>query len=155
MAPVLKFGLSASSIQKNLPRDLLYGPVDVQGSNIHHPFYTQLIQRLLAILWHGTQPTITGHLLRCGMEQLTLELGTGTPFWQLPPELWSVLATSGWLKSTWLDLAATKLTLQGPLPTLPLLRAQDKFLSDCFIRAGYRKGTLYLLNLIRMALQVI
>jgi hypothetical protein len=80
IAPMLEAGLPRSGIQKKLARVLVHGPLDVQGLGIPHPHTTQLIQHIQAILRHGTRPTLTGHLLRCNMESLQLELGTEKPF---------------------------------------------------------------------------
>jgi hypothetical protein len=126
MAPVIKYGLRSSSIQRNMPKALVYSPIDMQGLNIHHPFYTKLSQHLLATLRDGTRKTISGHLLRSGMEQLTLELGTGTSFWQLPPDPWAAIMTPCWLKSTWVDLSSSNLSLEGPISKLELLRDGDQ-----------------------------
>ena len=62
--------------------------------------------------------------------------------------------TPCWLKSTWVDLSSTNLSLEGPITKLELLRDGDSFLTDRFIQAGYRGGDLQLLNFIQMHLQV-
>ena len=155
IAPILKAGLPRSKVQSQLPRALVHGSLESQGLNLHHPYHTQLIQHLLAVLRHGTRPTITGHLLRCGMESLVLELGSGKPFWDLPFELWGPLATECWLAKTWKHLDTTDLALRGPVATIPLQRTQDSYLMERFVEAGYRKGNLARLNRIRMTLHVV
>ena len=38
MAPIFKIALNLCHLQKNLPRKLLFGPIEVRGNGLHDPF---------------------------------------------------------------------------------------------------------------------
>ena len=97
MAPIFKFGLPKSKIQRNMPRALVYGSTRVQGLEVYHPHSTQLIEHLQAIMRHGCRNTPLGIKLRALIEGHALEMGTGTPIWELNYKKWSPLATTTWL----------------------------------------------------------
>ena len=145
---------SNCGVQRNMPRKLVYGPSKYQCFGIHDIFATQLIQHLQCILRHGTRPTITGEGIKSTMENLILELGSGTPFWQLDPIPWSPLATPSWVAATWCHLAKTDLSLQGPMPQMKAQREHDVFIMDSFMTLELSEETLISLNDVRMFKQV-
>ncbi len=154
MAPVLQAGLHAIHVQRKLPRALVYGPIKYQGIGIEDPWTLQLIEHLQCILRHGTRPTPNGQFIRSNMENLVLELGSATPFWDLNYDEWKCLATSSWIKYTWRDLHDSPLSLRGPLTMIPPQRHNDIFLMDVFITKQFSPDQLILLNEIRMYKQI-
>ena len=155
MAPILKAGLHSIQVQSNFPRDLVYGPTRYQGLGISDPWAVQLIEHLQVILRHCSRPTITGKLLNTNMENITLELGSGTPFWDLDYASWSPLVTHSWMKYTWKDLSTTALSLKGPMATIKPQRHNDSFLMDLFVAHGFPPQQLITLNEVRMYKQVV
>ena len=154
MAPILKAGLHAVRVQRLLPRTLVYAPLKYQGLGIPNPWITQLIEHIHVFLRHGTRNTLPGQLLRTNLENLTLELGSAEPFWNLDYPTWEPLVTPSWLKATWRDLHASSLSLQGPLSRLPLARIHDVCLMDRFVAEGMPAEHLCILNDVRMFKQV-
>ena len=155
MSPILKAALHSVRVQKNLPRPLVYGPIKYQGLGVSDPWAIQLIHHLHCILRHCSRYTITGLLHNANMENLVLELGSGSSFWQLDYELWSPLATPSWITTTWKDLQATALSLQGPLILPTARRLHDVFLMDAIVSMGVSADDLRSLNDMRMFKQVI
>jgi hypothetical protein len=95
------------------------------------------------------------HAMLCGtMENLIMELGSSESFWNLDPKIWGILATPGWIKSTWEDISTTPLHLKGPLPTIPLLHQHDQLLMDLFVTHGFTGDLLCTLNHIQIHLHV-
>jgi hypothetical protein len=98
MAPILEAGLNAIQFSQKFPRDIVYGPKDLQGLGAKDPYIVQGLTWIKTLLHHGERATMTGALLWSSMKSLHLELGTGVPFFQDDYEVWSVLATDCWMK---------------------------------------------------------
>jgi hypothetical protein len=98
MAPILEAGLNAIQFSQKFPRDIVYGPKDLQGLGVKDPYIVQGLTWIKALLHQGERATMTGALLWSSIESLHLELGTGVPFFQDDYEVWLVLATDCWLK---------------------------------------------------------
>ena len=75
MTPVLKHFLPKAGINRNIARDLLYSPIEIQGFNPHDPYITQGVEHIKDISEHLWKKTLTGKLLRCNLEQLRIEIG--------------------------------------------------------------------------------
>jgi exonuclease III len=154
MSPILKAMLPTIHVQRNMPRVLLYSPHRYQGRGINDPWAIQLIKHLLCILRHCGRPTLTGDFINATMEDLALELGSATPFWDLDYPRWQPVATSSWVTFTWEHLDKTDLQLKGPLSTLKPLREHDLLLMDKFITLNLPPESLVTLNEVRMYKQV-
>ena len=155
LSPALQGGLPKSGIQRLLPRALVHGSLAAQGLGIHHPHTTQLMEHLHAVLQHATHPTVTGCLLRSTMASHQLELGSGTPFWDLDYQQWAPLATTDtWIANTWKDLGTTPLHLSGPHLISPLQRENDCHLMDWFMALNLTADALKQVNCCRMHLKV-
>ena len=154
--PILHAGLPKSGIQKYMPRAIVHGSLRVQGINFPHPFSTQTVQHIQAILRHGSRHTMTGKLLRNLMEAHALEIGSGTPFWDLPYDTWQPITTWSWITQTWKEISSSPLSLKGPLPLPQLQRDNDVFLMDALVQAGvYTNHQLSRLNNCRMHLRIV
>ena len=75
MAPVLAQFLPKMGINRNIKRDLLYATSQVQGFNLKNPYLVQGIEHVKDICEHMWKDTLTGHLMKCNLEQLRLEIG--------------------------------------------------------------------------------
>jgi hypothetical protein len=154
MSPVLTGALPKCGVQSNMPRSLVTGSLAVQGLNIPHLHTTQVIRHLQAILRHGCCNTQLGLKMRAVMEGHTLELGSGTPFWDLPYSKWHFLATPTWMSLTWRDLDPLCLRIKGPMQQIPLQRPNDLYLMDFIMDLGLTNKQVYRLNNLRMHLQL-
>jgi hypothetical protein len=70
VAPILQAGLPRSGIERNFPRDVLFGPSCLQGFGILHPWYHQEIVHLLVCLKQSTIGGITGRQISSSTEQM-------------------------------------------------------------------------------------
>jgi hypothetical protein len=138
-----------------MPRSLVYGPKRYQGLGIDDPWASQIIAHLHCILRHCTRHTITGLLHNANMENLTLELGSAKPFWDLDYTDWSPLATKSWITSTWHDLKQTPLTLKDPMTIPTACRSNDVFIIDAIVAMHLDEKDLISLNETRMYKQVL
>jgi hypothetical protein len=89
------------------------------------------------------------------MQNLVLELGSPTPFWQLNYHDWQMLATDSWITRTWKDLHNSLLSCKGPLTVTPAQRHHNQFLMDVFMTHHLTPAQLISLNNTRMYKQVI
>jgi hypothetical protein len=154
MAPILQELLASVRVQRNLARVLVYGPNRYECLGINDPWAIKLILHLQCILRHCSRGTVTSMWLHATMEDLTLELGSATPFWQLDYTTWHYLATPSWIKDTWGDLHSSDLTLKGPMALIKPQRTNDVFLMDSFVARGLPPEELVWLNEVRMYKQV-
>jgi hypothetical protein len=146
MKPFLNAGLSASGVTSKMPRPVVWGPLRYQGLGIRHLWTTQGVEHLLAILRHGTQPSLTGRLLRTTLEDMQLETGLSKSFLSYSYDDFGVLATRSWIKATWEFLSASRITVIDPFEKPSLACANDCFLMEKFFEHGYRGSALELLN---------
>ena len=79
MSPLLKQFLPKIGLNRNLPRDLLYAPREVQGIDLKNPFILQGVHHVSDIAEHLWKQDLTGKLLRCNLEQLRIEVGDNDP----------------------------------------------------------------------------
>ncbi len=154
MAPILQAALPLCSVQKNLPRKLVYGTLRAQGWDIQDPYAVQLIEHLQALLRHCNRDTPSHDLHIDNMEAVQTHVGSSVPFWELPFEEYGFLAPDGWMKETWRALSETSLSLRGPLKLFLSLRQHDQHLMDIFIAQGYSEDLLLVLQNCRLYLRV-
>ena len=156
------------ALSANFPRALVHAPLSYQGLGLPNLWITQGIVHCLKAVVHGLHDSITGKLLRCTLESLIVELGRpGFPFEShigraadyLSPTLRRfrrkpVPLTSWWV-NTWQFLSRFGLFLHTPnIPTLDLLRRNDRFLMPAFEQEGFRGDELARLSRCRLYLQV-
>ena len=155
MAPILQAALPSIQVQKNLPRTLVYAPIKYQGLGIKDLWTSQLIEHLHAIMRHSQRPTLTGTTIDSCMEDLVLELGSSTSFWDLDFTRWESIITKTWMSFTWKCLKETSLSFKGPLAKIPPQRHHDRFIMDDLIASGlYTAKQLCQINHVRMWKQV-
>jgi hypothetical protein len=101
MTPILRASLPRAGIDRTFPRDILFGPSDMQGFGILHPWYHQAIAHLLVCLKQTTIGGITGSLISASLEQLRLEVGL--PGWLTNHsfETFQPMTTDSWMTRTW------------------------------------------------------
>ena len=115
---------------------------------------TQLISHLHVFLQHTSKSTIPGTLLWANLENLTMELGSGHPFWDLDYETWAPIVTPSWLKSTWHDMHITGVFVHGSHTPIPLSRLHDCYLMDTFVAHQLPPDHHCILNEVRLFNQV-
>ena len=154
MAPIFKIALNLCRLQKNLPRKLLFGPIEVRGNGIHDPFYVQLTSHLQVILKHQVEDTPTKDLLQDTMEGVQYYVGSDQNFWELPFGDYGALAPTGWTKATWEALSDTQLTLRGPSVAVPTKRQHNTHIMDAAIQFPLPSGDITVIQRCRLFLGV-
>ena len=103
MSPLLESHLPKSGLNRNFPRDVLYGPVENQGLGLHNIFLTQGISHICDLVshsWH--KDSLTGDLITNCLEQLRMELGVRGNIFSLDyKEYKHVILTKSWVENTW------------------------------------------------------
>jgi hypothetical protein len=155
MRPFLNAGLSASGIARYMPRAVVWGPLRYQGLVIRHLYTTQGVEHLLALLRHGTCPTLTGQLLWTSLEELQLEIGLPCSFLSYKYSTFRILATHSWLAATWQFLSESDSTVHNPIHKPAPACDNDCFLMVCFAAHGYSGSNLRDLNICRMHLHAL
>jgi hypothetical protein len=155
MIPILKAGLPRSGIERNFPRDILYGPKSLQGFGIRHPWYHQEIVHLLVCFKQTTISGITGGQISASTEQMRLEVGLSGWFTDHDFDIYKTLLTDSWIKTVWQFAHRFKLDIHDSEAQLGLHRPNDRYLMEEFTRAGYRGQELFQLNNCRMFLHTV
>ena len=75
MKLVLKQFLPKTGINRNIKRDLLCSPNNIQGFNLQNPYVTQGVTHVKDIIENLWKQTTTGKLIKCNLEQLRIEIG--------------------------------------------------------------------------------
>ena len=155
MVPILKASLPRSGIERNFPRDVLYGPKRMQGFGILHPWYHQEIVHLLVCLKQTTIGGITGGQISASTEQMRLEAGLSGWFTDHDFDTYEALLTDSWIKTVWQFAHRFRLAIHDSEAKLRLSRSNDRFLMEEFATAGYRAQELSQLNTCRMFLHAV
>jgi len=106
-------------------------PSSLCGLALPSILWEQGITALCLLLECGNGPSVAGSLLHASVEQAQLEVGSLTPFYQLPFQQYGFLLTNCWLKSVWSFLSCAQLCLQSSSgSSLHLQWEHDTYLMD-------------------------
>ncbi len=97
----------------SFPLPLQHAPASLFGLALPSLSWEQGIAALRLLLECGNGPLVAGSLLQTSVEQAQLEVGSLTPFYQLPFQQYGFLLTDCWLKSLWCFLSHAGLHLQA------------------------------------------
>jgi len=95
------------------PGTLQHAPSSLYGLALPSILWEQGIVALCLLLECSNGPSMAGSLLQISVEQAQLEVGSLTPFYQLPFQQYGFLLTNCWLKSVWSFLSSAQLCLQS------------------------------------------
>jgi hypothetical protein len=77
MAPALTVGLNGLGICRNLPRKLVYGPVEKQGLGLPHLYSLQGIVHVEDLILHTCLESLTGEMFVANLEQRIVDVSVG------------------------------------------------------------------------------
>ena len=142
---------------RNYPKLLRYNAPHFMGLGLMDPYVQQGLAKLNLFQTHAGSNSITGHLILSLMEQHQLEIGTFTPFLQLPHSEFAFLTTSSWLTELWEFINEFEIHLNSEdITTLHGSRINDKSIIETIKGMGHLpKKTLQAFNRVRCHLQVI
>ena len=155
MKPLLKQFLPKMGINRNIKRDLLYAPTNVQGFNVKNPFITQGVSHVKDITENLWKQTTTGAMIRCNLEQLRIEMGDNKTILESNYEEYeNTLLTNSFVKDSWKFMSRHNISLNDETATIPLLREEDSCLMQDFRdNTLISKEVLPILNRCRLYLQ--
>ena len=154
---IVKKGLfNASRICTAMPNDVVYGPVEEGGLNLHHLYTTQGLFQIEKFVKFLSTDTITGKLLRVTYELCILEVGIGRNLFDLPFHQFGFLLSDSWIKHLWKFTDSRGISITDRTTIFPLqARIGDVFLMEAFSEQGYSTKQMLILNRCRIHLQVL
>jgi hypothetical protein len=156
MAPVLKVALSHSGVCRNIPRAIVYAPLQFQGLAVPDLYVEQGFSKLIRLIKFGRKSTaITTNLLRHSGEAMKLELGLNGFLLQQDFTKYSSIISPSWMKESWRFLAQQDICVADDLPGFGSLRQHDHLLMEGFTELGLSDAELGKLNVCRIHLQVL
>ena len=156
MWPLLKAFLPKSGFNRHYPRDFLYSNEDLQGLGLKNIYLVQGISHVCDIVHHLWAKTITGHLIQQGLEQMRLELGVNTDFFQQDYYAFEpLIMTPSWLQHTWQFNTDYGVTINPSIPKLQQRRVNDRVIMDEILQANIASASeLTAINRCRLYLRV-
>lgn len=154
MRPIREAGLPKVQVSSKYPKRLMYGPKEFQGLGIMHPFLHQELMHVAACIHEGERETITGELIRAGLEQMQLETGLPGYLFSQDYSILETLTTDCWLKTVWQFAWNNEMLIKDTVAKPKLYRDNDNFIMEEVIRHGFRGADLKKINECRMFLQV-
>ena len=116
---------------RNFPLLLRYNPPFLLGLGLHDPYIEQGLRKLELLITHGGLDTMTGQLLQSSLEHHQLEIGSFTPFFQLPFEEHITLTSPTWITVLWEFVREHNIDLSHhSSPSMGPLRNNDRALMD-------------------------
>jgi hypothetical protein len=155
LAPALKYSLQKSGMTSKFPHPVLYGPDLYQCLNIYHPKFWEGIKNISTHIQESVNQSSAGSLIRLTAEGLQLELGIpmtpATINWKVVKEC----STPAWYGGL-LDFDTKHpIEIIEDYPQLPLLQQKDQYIMQGFIKAGYQKQDLKILNFMQMSIRAV
>ena len=155
MWKVRKVFLPKAGINRNLKKEVVYGPQAQQGLGLKNLYYTQGIKHLNDIIEHKWRGTITGHMINSALEQLRLEIGCNINLLQEDMSLYKHLVlTESWIATTWGFLSEYNINIELDIEKIPLSRRGDKVIMEEMLNAKIDETTLKKANRCRIYLNV-
>ena len=155
MTVLLQAALPKLHIAMSFPKTVRFGPRKYHGLGIPHLWTTQGIEKIYAILRHGTLPSIPGQQLRCSYELTLLETGLPGNLFTHPYSIFRPLTTPGWITSLWEFVDTSHIQVDDPFPAIPLQCHDDQFLMLAFAYHKLAPATLRQANICRLWLRVL
>ena len=154
--PIKQVALPKTSISKNYPLDVLFGPTEEGGLGMEHLYTLQGAMHIEKFQCYLGTDSITGIFLQTSLEAAQLEIGIGRSIFLLPYEEFGYLLTDCWIKHLWKYSNQTNIQILDFHTKFPSLqRENDLFLMEIFHNEGYKKKKMKNINRCRQYLQVL
>jgi hypothetical protein len=154
-SPVIRACLSKMDYNRNLPKEVGYGPRELFGFYIHDYYIEQGIKQLTALVGHICQDSETGRLMRIELQWCQVQAGTAKHLLGDPTN------SIDYIETCWIMCIRDFLRtygLQIDFSATPLPEAQciyDEFIMDVVReRGGCTASELQRINACRMWLRV-
>ena len=100
MAPALTAGLPRANIARSFPRDVVYGPVSMQGLGLTDPYVFQYCRHVQDIVTQSWRQTEIGQLIQGNLEAAKLEIGVYGSIFDCSINIRWVNTTDSWILET-------------------------------------------------------
>ena len=154
-SPILRVFLPKMGYNRNMPREVVYGPVEMGGLGLHDFYIEQGIRQISALVGHLRQNSETGRMMRIELEWCQIQAGTSEALLLHPQsdidyvETCWIMSIRDFLRTYRLRLEFTEASRQQPQCE------QDCFIMDSLREHGQFSATeMQQLNACRMYLQV-
>ena len=155
MAPALMTALPRANIVRSFPRDILYGPVAVQGLGLTDPYLYQFCRHVQDIVDQPWRQTEIGYLLRLNLEAAKLEAGIYGSLFDSPVHVTWFNTTCSWIVDTLHFCQAHDICFEEPIPNLVPNCDNDQSLMEVFSSMVFTKAQLVALNRCRLYCRVV
>ena len=135
----------ALGLNEHFPRALLHGPTDLGGLGVPSAWAETLAEKLAYFVHHVRIDDDVGQQFKVSVAIAQLEVGVGTPFFQLPFERWGHLVTKSWVVHLWQSCSRVGLDIQAAASShwVPPLQTEfDEYIMDRAMRRYSRKATI-------------
>jgi hypothetical protein len=80
-SPVLRSCMAQMGYNRNSPKEVVYGPVEMGGFRLHDPYAEQGIRQVSALVGYLREPkSKTGQMMRIELDWCHVQAGTATIF---------------------------------------------------------------------------
>ena len=155
--PALQATLNSAGLVKNFPHKVLYGPELYQGMDLKHPFFLQEIAHIMTHVQEAVCQSQTGQMLQMCAEAFRVEIGipfslNDTPY---DAQRYGFYTPDCWYKSLWKFVSNSEFNIEicEDYPNIKILRKNNKYLMEEFVRNGFTGRNLTNLNYVRKFLQ--
>lgn len=156
MSIVRKGLLNSSRISVSMPNEVIFGPKEDGGFQLHHLYTSQGIFHIEKLMKFLPSNTLTGKLQRVSLQLCILEIGIGRNIFQLPYRQFECLLSDSWIKHVWEFAYENEITIVDRVSEFPLPSRQgDVFLMEAFSEQGYSRKQMQILNRCRIYLQAL
>jgi Reverse transcriptase (RNA-dependent DNA polymerase) len=147
--------LSQSGINRNFPRDLVFGSKEMGGLGLTEVYTEQGIEGIVRLAQYGRcrQHTV-GKLLRASYEWAQMELGCRESIFCLKYSKFGKLLTECTLKATWRFISDEQIVIKAPQAQFEDLRQEDRLLIPCLSEV-VSSDVLQVVNRCRVFLRVV
>ena len=137
----------------SMPRDVLFGPVSIQGFGAIHPWHRQEFYHLIDFVNETTNRTLTGSLPKATCEELRIEIGSNLPLQDLDFSIFGHLASDTLIKTIWRYCFLYDIGIPASPSFIPLMRENDLMIMEEMGQAGIKGQELYQVNMCRLWLK--
>ena len=155
VSPVLRTCLSKMGYNRNMPKEVVFGPVELGGLGMHDLYIEQGIRQILALVGHLRQNSETSKMMTIELQWCQVQAGTSDHLLESPSTEIDYIETC-WIMAIRDFLRTYELRMQFSSSSLPSLQCDDdEFIMDALrLRGQCSALELQRLNACRMHLQV-
>lgn len=154
-SPVLRACMPKMGYNRNMPREVVYGPQSLFGLGFHDYYIEQGAQQIATLVGHVRQDSETGRMLRIELQWCQVQAGTSTHLLADPSPAIDYIETC-WIMSVRDFLRTYGLKIDLTFTNILAVQCEgDEFIMDALrTRGGCTHTELTKLNACRMWLQV-